>query len=178
MIITIAAYAAVLSSRSASAAEKAVEASHKAREGQIVVEIIETYGSAKMLNAMMYLVRWVEERENKRINWLDEFRDARRDSSRYNEIKEVDECRRIFLNHYDAIDVLKDQGLLSKKIVKSLRSVNQERFYKTIVRPLTDQIEVKVTEEWPTLTVNYQRRIRGTQSDGQRLSRLYAWQLG
>ena len=157
VIIVIAAYAAVASSRSASAAYKAVEASHKAREGQMVAEIKDVYGSAKTLNAMMYLIRWVEERENKGINWLDEFRDSRRDSSRYNQIKEVDECRRMFHHYYAAIDILKDHDLLSENIVKDLRSKNQKDFYERLVKPLSDQIEIKVTEEWPKLTAKSQK---------------------
>ncbi len=154
-IIIIALLTAIASSRSASAAEKAVKASHKAREGQMVMKIKDVEGSAQMLNTMVYLVGWVEERDKDGIDWLKEFGDSRQDSSRYCQIKKVDECRRMFHYHYVGINILKKHGLLSEDMVKDLRSTHQKDFYEQLVKPLTDQIVVKVTKEWPELTVDY-----------------------
>ncbi len=132
----------------------------KAAQGELVIQIGKIYGSPEMLEAMMRLIWWVEkeEKKSKEENWLETFRELRKDCDRYCEIEQVDKDRRMFLDHYEAFEILEKYGLLSKKIVKDLRSENQELFYKRVVRPLTDKIETKVTKEWPRLTVDYSKK--------------------
>ena len=128
----------------------------KAARGELIMQISNTHGSLEMLKAMMRLIWWVEEKEeDPREDWLETFRKLRKNRDRYSEIKQVDEDRRKVLNYYEAIDTIKKYHLLSKKIVKSLHIEHQELLYKRVVRPLTNQIEPKVTKEWPELTVNY-----------------------
>ena len=127
----------------------------KTARGELIMKIKKAEGSAGMLDAMMYLVGWVEERDKDGIDWLKEFRDLRRDSSRYCQIKKVDECRRMFSYYYTGMNILKKHGLLSENMVNDLLSTHQKDFYEQLVKPLTEQIEVRVTKEWPELTVDY-----------------------
>lgn len=135
---------------------RATAAARKAAQGELVMQISNTYGSPKMLEAMMRLVWWVEQKEeDPREDWLKTFRERRKNCDRYSEIAQVDKDRRKFSHYYGAFNILEKYGLLDKEIVKDLRSGKQV-FYEMIVGPLTDQIKIKVTEEWPKLTVNYQ----------------------
>ncbi len=133
----------------------ATAVTRKAARGELIMKIKDVEGSAKMLNDMMYLVGWVEERDKDGKDWLKEFGELRRDSSRYCQIKKVDECRRMFSYYYTGINLLEKYKLLGKDMVKDLLSEPQKDFYEQLVKPLTEQIEVRVTKEWPELTVDY-----------------------
>lgn len=135
----------------------ATRAVRKAAQGELITQITNTYGSPEMLEAMMGLVWWVDKKEEEGEDWLETFEKKRNKRVCYPDIEKMDKYRRKFLNHYEAFNILKGHGLLSEKIVKDLRSENQELFYKRIVGPLTDRIKPKITKEWPKRTVNYQK---------------------
>ncbi len=134
---------------------RATTIARKAAQGELIMKIQNIYNSSEMLKAMMGLVWWVEKKEEEGEDWLETFKKLRKNRDRYHEIRPVDRDRRKFSNYYEAIEIIKKQHLLSPKTVKRLCSESQELLYKMIVRPLTEQIETKVTKEWPELTVDY-----------------------
>lgn len=116
----------------------AIRTTNKSIQAQVIVEMRERYGSAGMLRDMMKLLKWKKE-------WGEDFAKVFGEKRRqnYEGIRLVDEARRRFSHHFGMISVLLKHRLISRKVERDLRTKGQRRFYKNVVKPLEEQIEME-----------------------------------
>ena len=134
-------FTAIAAFRGIRVTRDAVEATRKAAEGQLFMQMSTAYSSEKMLRGMRKLMRFEEEHKE---NYAKVFGEKLRNN--YPEVREEDEARRRFAHQYSAVRMLWDHKFISENLFDDLWKENQKEFYEEYIQPLQPEVKRDVEE--------------------------------
>jgi hypothetical protein len=118
------------------ARQSAIE-TRRATQAALISELLDSYASPEMLEAMILLRRFYEE---DRGNFAERFRNLR--SSDWLKVKDIDHSRRRVSHFFGKIYRLWAAGLIEEQLVRVVATEEQVQFFREVLEPLEAALSI------------------------------------